>query len=95
MERKLTKVQKQVMARFESGDRLLTVETRRASGAVMFWVARRNDGQWYIQEKALYPQLRRLFWYGLITSEHFIQVGDLDLEHDGNMNWLTSEGCIF
>ena len=67
----LTKVQKQVLARIERGERLIFLPTNRASGDAIFWVVLTNEG-WQIKEKALYPQLRKLFWYGEIGDDKIL-----------------------
>lgn len=80
--KKLTPVQKQVMARFANGEKLVCLETNRMSGAVYFWCREYEDGIWAAEEKALYPQLRQLFWNHIITEEHFISVDQLDKEYN-------------
>ena len=80
---KLTPVQNQVMARFEEGEKLVRLETNRMSGDVYFW-CKKECGVWVAFEKALYPQLRRLFWSNTITDEHFISVDQLDREYNAD-----------
>lgn len=90
---KLTPVQKQVMNRFENGEKLVQLETNRMSGAVLFWCSYDEEsGLWYATEKALYPQLRRLFWNHMITDEHFINHEQLDKEY--NFSELHRSGAI-
>ena len=79
---KLTPVQKQVMARFEKGQKLVCLETNRMSGDVYFWCEEYKDGIWVAKEKALYPQLRQLFWSYTITDEHFIKAEQLDRDYN-------------
>ena len=90
---KLTPVQKQVMKRFENGEKLVQLETNRMSGDVFFWCSfDKESGLWYAKEKALYPQLRRLFWNHVITDEHFIKPEQLDKEY--NCDELHRSGAI-
>lgn len=90
---KLTPVQKQVMVRFDRGEKLVCLETNRMSGAVLFWCSEdKESGLWYAKEKALYPQLRRLFWNHVITDEHFIKPEQLDKEY--NCDELHRSGAI-
>lgn len=51
---KLTPVQKQVMKRFENGEKLVQLETNRMSGDVLFWCSfDEESGLWCATEKAL------------------------------------------
>lgn len=79
---KLTPVQKKVMARFERGEKLVCLETNRMSGDVYFWCKEYENGVWAAVEKALYPQLRQLFWSHTITDEHFIKAEQLDRDYN-------------
>ena len=63
----MTKVQKAVMARFDNGERLVF------KGDNIYWVKQYREG-WCVSQKALYPQLRRLFWYGEIRESNPEQV---------------------
>lgn len=63
----LTKVQKAVMDRIESGDRLVFTEN------AIYWAREYKDG-WSIVDRALYPQVRRLLWYGEIDFNNPNQV---------------------
>ena len=90
---KLTPVQKQVMKRFENGEKLVQLETNRMSGDVLFWCSfDEESGLWCATEKALYPQLRRLFWNHMITDENFIKPEQLDKEY--NFSELHRSGAI-
>ena len=51
--KKLTKVQKEVLARFENGEKLLSMPTDRMSGDALFWVKKYIVGteeKWEIKE---------------------------------------------
>lgn len=93
---KLTKVQKEVMNRFERGQRLVFMPTRRMNGDAIYWVSIWNNGLANIDEKAMYPQLRRLIWAGKISTDNRDQV----LSHDdikfdeSNFDTLHRDGCI-
>ena len=91
--RPLTKVQKEVMARFERGYRLITLPTRGANGWATFWVKEYNEG-WCVEEKALYPQLRRLYWYGEIDDNNPEQVLPSDTQIVGGTWILEAAGVI-
>lgn len=92
---KLTRVQKEVLMRFENGEKLLSMPTDRMSGNALFWVRQYDkDGKWYIKEKALYPQLRRLFLAHMITEENFIEPENLDFESGSNEEYLRREGAL-
>ena len=95
--KKLTKVQKEVLARFENGEKLLSMPTDRMSGDALFWVKKYmmgNEEKWEIKEKALYPQLRYLFWANLITKENYIKPEELDFENGSNIEYLRREGAL-
>lgn len=89
---KLTSVQKQVMSRLENGEKLICLETNRMSGDVYFWCRKCEEGVYVAVEKALYPQLRQLFWKHIITNEHFITAEQLDKEY--NAYELHRSGAI-
>ena len=89
----LTKVQQAVMARFENGQRLAIFETRRMSGDAIFWVIEEKDG-WRIVEKALHPQLRRLFWDGKIDDSKVMRGEGLPLSRYTCTDDLHREGVI-
>jgi hypothetical protein len=86
----MTKVQKEVMARFDKGERLIILPTRRASGDAIFWVRQYTEG-WCIVEKALYPQLRLLFWYGEIGDAQMLPS---DTPIVGGTWYLEREGVV-
>lgn len=91
--KKLTPVQQTVMNRFANGEKLVILETNRMSGAVYFWCKKDiNTGRWVAKEKALYPQLRRLFWDHMITEEMFVVANMIDKEY--NRYKLHREGAI-
>lgn len=78
------------MARFDNGDRLIILPTRRASGDAIFWARKYTEG-WCIVEKALYPQLRLLFWYGEIGDAQMLPS---DTPIVGGKWYLEREGVI-
>ena len=93
---RLTKTQQEVMNRFDEGQRIAIFQTRRQSGEALFWVRETSEG-WIIVEKALYPQLRRLFWDGKISTQNTDQVvrGEgLNLNRYANTDDLHREGVI-
>jgi hypothetical protein len=93
---KLTKVQREVMNRFERGQRLVFMPTRRMSGDAIYWVSIWNNGLVNIDEKAMYPQLRRLIWTGKISTDNRNQVlNHEDIKFDeSNFSTLHMDGCI-
>jgi hypothetical protein len=93
---KFTKVQAQVMARFDRGERLVIMPTNRMSGDAIFWVMiDEEDGVTRVIEKALYPQLRRLFWGGYISRENGMILNHEELTFEECDHYtLHREGCI-
>ena len=91
--KKLTPVQQKVMKRFEDGEKLVILKTNRKSGDAIFWCEKdEKSGLWLATEKALYPQLRRLFWDKLITDDMFVDASQIDKEY--NQDELHAEGAI-
>ena len=90
---KLTAVQQQVMDRFAAGQKLVVLETNRRSGDAMFWCEKdEKSGLWIAKEKALYPQLRRLFWDKKITKDMYVNASQIDKEY--NQYELHASGAI-
>ena len=90
---KLTKVQEQIMARFERGQKLVFMPTNRMSGDAIFWVYVDN-GDARVIEKALYPQLRRLLWMHMIEDgEHIVDPAMLTFD-ECDFGELHRAGCI-
>lgn len=95
MTQKFTKVQQQVLKRFEDGQRLVFMPTNRASGDAIFWVRTSQDGIARVIEKALYPQLRKLIWGGYISRRNGMILNSEDLVfEDADFYTLHAEGCI-
>ena len=95
--KKLTKVQKEVLARFENGEKIIRMTTDIMTGDALFRQKKYMEGnaeKWEIKEKALYPQLRRLFWANLITKENYIKPEELDFESISNIEYLRREGAL-
>ncbi len=93
---KFTKVQKQVMERFDRGQRLVFMPTNRMSGDAIYWVRVWKDGLVSIDEKAMYPQLRRLLWDGHINTDNREQVlNHAEITFDEScFDTLHMDGCI-
>ena len=83
--KKLTPVQQKVMNRFSNGEKLVCLPTRRLSGEEYFWCRLAPNGLYAITEKALYPQLRQLFWDKKITEEMFADANLIDREYNESM----------
>lgn len=96
IKKKLTKVQQWVMSRFDRGERLVFMPTNRMSGDAMFWVrVDEEEGIARVIEKALYPQLRRLFWDKVVTEENGLILDRATLKFDeSDYSILHREGCI-
>lgn len=95
MTQKFTKVQQQVLKRFEDGERLVFMPTNRASGDAIFGVRTSQDGIARVIEKALYPQLRKLIWGGYISRRNGMILNSEDLVfEDADFYTLHAEGCI-
>lgn len=81
------------MNRFEKGQKLAVLETNRMSGDAMFWCRLdESTGLWVAFEKALYPQLRKLFGTGLITEDMYVDISNIDKEC--NRRELHAAGAI-
>lgn len=79
---KLTKVQQAVMDKIKAGYKLCSFHTNRMSGNVLFWVHVTEEGEIIADDKALYPQLRQLFWKNLITEKDFVDPRNFDYEEN-------------
>ncbi len=95
-QKKFTKVQKQVMERFEQGQRLVFMPTRRMSGDAIYWVQIWDNGLVSIDERAKYPQLRQLIWSGDISTKNKEQVlNPEEIKFDeSDFSTLHRDGCI-
>jgi hypothetical protein len=93
---KFTKVQEQVMERFDRGQRLVFMPTNRLSGDAIYWVHIMENGIASVDEKAMYPQLRLLLWRGHIDRNNKNQVLDpKDITFDEcDFYTLHRDGCI-
>lgn len=80
---KLTKVQKEVVRRFEEGYKLAILSTNRMTGDAYFWVSVNNEGYHEVKEKALYPQLRKLLSAHVIEDSDIITDKDFSIEPGG------------
>ena len=91
--KKFTPIQQKVMKRFENGQKLVILPTNRLSGDAMFWCEKDEEsGLWRAKEKALYPQLRRLFWDKMITEDMYVDASQIDKEY--NQYELHVSGAI-
>lgn len=88
--RPMTQIQKNVMARFDNGYRLIILPTRRASGDAIFWARQCNEG-WRIVEKAYISHLIYLFGYGEIGDA---QILPRDTTIVGGTWYLKNAGVI-
>lgn len=89
---KLTAVQQQVMDRFANGEKLVVLQTNRKTGDITFWCEKGKRGLYQATEKALYPQIRRLIWSGLITKDMYVNASQIDKEY--NQYELHASGVI-